>query len=45
MYGWLSSLFPERLSVPLAALIYAVMLLLILYFSFDQEATFNYLVL
>jgi hypothetical protein len=45
MYDWISSLIPERYAVPVAALIYAIMLVLVLYFAFEKEATFNYLVL
>ena len=45
MYYWISERLPRRYAVPVAALIYAVMLLLIFYFSFEKEASFNYLVL
>ncbi|WP_157606715.1 hypothetical protein [Sedimenticola selenatireducens] len=45
MYHWISKKLPPSFAVPAAALIYALMLLLILYFSFEEEAKFNYLVL
>lgn len=43
MYHWISAYLPEKHAVLLAALVYAVMLLLVLYFSFEQEADLNYL--
>lgn len=43
MYNWIRSILPERAAIIVTALIYAVMLILIIYFSFEQEANFNYL--
>jgi hypothetical protein len=44
MYALLCDRLPERVARPLAALLYALMLLAVVYFSFEQEAEFNYLV-
>lgn len=45
MYRWIGARLPERYAVPAAAFVYAVMLLLTLYFSFERQAEFNYLTL
>ena len=45
MYSWIRSKLPEKYAVPVSALLYAAMILCILYFSFEKEAEFNYLVL
>lgn len=45
MYNWISSKLPPKLAIAVAGFLYASMLLAILYFSFEQEATFNYLVI
>ena len=43
MYHWISGHIPEKYATPVTALIYAMMLILILYFSFGQQAELNYL--
>ena len=43
MYHWISQILPERYAVLLSALLYALMFLLVIYFSFEQEAELNYL--
>lgn len=45
MYRWIRLKLPEKYAVPVSALLYATMILFILYFSFEKEAEFNYLVL
>jgi len=45
MYKLIRQFFEEKQSILLTALLYALMFIAILYFSFEQEAKFNYLVL
>lgn len=45
MYAALENYLGEKLATVVAALVYAVMILLTLYFAFEPQAEFNYLAL
>ena len=38
MYHWIRLKLPEKYAVPVSALLYAVMILFVLYFSFEKRS-------